>query len=336
MLTDHVAFQRMVTDARSRRTFSDIVCEYNTSFDSDHPLKVIGGQHRHEAIRQAMEQGVDEYHGIRTYFELDSEQRLDVQMISNTNIAVSTDLYDRMQETIAGPQLRDWCQEIGLLEQKQDFTDRRQRGGAITVRDARTFIMNYYGGTLVDSTKFDATETTPIIATSGGPDGSWEKLKTERPNIWEDQKLKQAGKEFALLVKAQRKAIQGKTTKSRPNVDFAEKALNYAVLSAWTFVAGILHSNPTRLKRHYAMKDQTGRDPLDAAALAKARHKTDPDNYRGLGYRTDPRERGRMVEVFYLQAEKGEGIAKAMIDLAIKKYHAKLAMLEVLKAEGKV
>ncbi|NLX95586.1 MAG: hypothetical protein GXY83_05365 [Rhodopirellula sp.] len=336
MLLDHAAFQKMLADAKARRAFSDIVCEYNTSFDAEHPLKVIGGQHRHEAIRQALEEGIDEYQGIKVYFKLDAEQRLDVQLISNTNIAVSTDLYDRMQETIAGPNLRKWCQEVGLLADKQDFADRRQRAAAITVRDARTFIMNYYSGTAVDPMKFDSTETLPSLSQSGGPDEAWEELKAKGPKLWDDPKLKQAGREFRLLAQAQRQAIQGKKQKGRPSVDFAEKAFNFAVLSAWAFVAGILQNNPVRLKRHFELKSQTGHDPLNAAALAKARHKTDPENYRGLGYRTDGRERGRMVEVFFLQTEKGEGLTKALIDLAIKKYHAKLAMLEVLRAQEKV
>ncbi len=95
----------------------------------------------------------------------------------------------------------------------------------------------------------------------------------------------------------------------------------------------MLHENPTRLQRHFNLKDSKGKDPLHAAALAKGPHKTDPDNYRGLGYRTDPKERGRFVELFYSQTEKGDGINSALIDLAIKKYHAKLAALEVAAAE---
>jgi hypothetical protein len=336
MLSDHVAFQKMESDAKARRSFSDIVCEYDTSYDSEHPLKIIGGQHRHEAIKLALEEGVDEYHGIRVYFKLDSEQRLDVQLISNTNIAVSTDLYDRMQETIAGPHLRNWCQEVGLLEHKKDFADRRQRGGVITVRDARTFIMNYYRGTEIDSANFDKTDTTPLLAPSGGPDEQWENLKQHRLKLWDDQKLKQAGIEFAALNEAQRKSIHMKAGKGKRNIDFAEKASNSAVLSAWAFTAGLLSNNPTRLKRHYSLKGQSGSDPLNATALASARHKTDAENYRGLGYRTDAKERGRMLELFYLQAEKGQGITKSIIDLAMKLYHAKLATLEVLKAKEKV
>jgi hypothetical protein len=122
----------------------------------------------------------------------------------------------------------------------------------------------------------------------------------------------------------------------KASVDTREKALNYAILASWAYIAGLLSTNPTRLGRHYDLKNQAGRDPLNAAALAKGRHATDADNYRGLGYRTDAKERGRLVELFYLQAEQGKGISNAFIDLAIKKYHAKQAILEVQNAEKKV
>jgi hypothetical protein len=138
------------------------------------------------------------------------------------------------------------------------------------------------------------------------------------------------------LVQAQRNAFatdKGKVRKQRANLDFAEKALNYAVLSSWAYAAGLLHDNTVRLRRHYDLKDQAEKDPLNAAALAKGRHKSDPENYRGLGYRTDAKERGRFVELFYLQSEKGDGVSSALIDLAIKKYHAKQAVLEVRQAE---
>ena len=59
--------------------------------------------------------------------------------------------------------------------------------------------------------------------------------------------------------------------------------------------------------------------------LSKARHKNDPTNYRGLGARTGPAERGRLFELF-LAYSKG---TKSRIDItmankAIKRYHAKL------------
>jgi len=148
------------------------------------------------------------------------------------------------------------------------------------------------------------------------------------------QTLKAAAKEFSLLVKAQRDAFT--TTSGARNGDFGEKSLDFAIVSAWAYVAGILHNSPERIGRHYGLRQALGKDPLNAAALAKGRHKTDPENYRGLGYRTDVKERGRFVELFFAQAEKGNGISPAIIDMAIKKYHAKQAVLEANKAEQKV
>jgi hypothetical protein len=76
---------------------------------------------------------------------------------------------------------------------------------------------------------------------------------------------------------------------------------------------------------------------LNARELAKNqhRHKTDPDNYRGLGFRTDPKERGRLVELFFLQAENHEGITPSAIDIAIEEYHIKQARLNVEKIKEK-
>ena len=90
-----------------------------------------------------------------------------------------------------------------------------------------------------------------------------------------------------------------------------------------------------RLNQLEILKNQSGRDPLNASVLAKGRHKTDSENYRGLGYRTDSKERGRFVELFHRQAEKGGGINAGLVDVAIKRYHAKQANLEAKKAEEK-
>ena len=46
------------------------------------PIKVIGGQHRFEAIRFALENSADVLHGVKVYFALDMPRRLDVQLIS--------------------------------------------------------------------------------------------------------------------------------------------------------------------------------------------------------------------------------------------------------------
>jgi hypothetical protein len=200
------------------------------------------------------------------------------------------------------------------------------------VSAARTFILNYYLGEANAAVAFDQTETSPKICKSGTVDDDWEKVRTNK-KTWKDPKLEAAGREFAALVAAQRKAFQGK---KKGTLDFQKKALNYAVLSAWAYLAGVLSGNALRLSRHYSLKDQNGRDPLNAAALAKGRHLSDADNYRGLGHRTDAKERGRFAELFHLQAEKGDGITGSLIDLAMKKYHAKQAILDVQTAEKKV
>jgi len=335
IVTSHQAFDTMKKDALQRRSFSNIVIEYSTEYDSAYPLKIIGGQHRFEAIKLALEAGVDENHGVKVYFGLTAEQRLDVQLISNTVIAVSTDLYDRMQETVKGPELRNWCQRVGLLGEGQDFSDKRQRGLPITVGAARIFIVNYFRGRSIDPKVFDETDTTPLVFKSGQVNTEWEKLRYEDSSLWQNAGLEEAGRRFSSLVAAQRAAFsKGGSGKSGRNVDFEEKALNYAIIASWAFVAGLLHNNNIRLSRHFDLDRVAGKDPLNAVALAKGRHKTDPENYRGLGYRTDPKERGRLVELFYLQTEKGEGINPKIIDLAIKKYHAKQATLEVKIAES--
>jgi hypothetical protein len=334
LVTNHVAFAQMKEDALGGRTFSNIVAEYSKDYDPEHPLKIIGGQHRYQAIKAALDAGIDNYHGVKVYLDLDMDQRLDVQLISNTNIAISSDLYDRMQETFKGPELRDWCQAVGLLEAGKDFADRGGRGRPLTVRDARTFICNYYRGQDLDLKKFDVSDTTPVLCESGAHDADWDVLRTQHPEIWKDAALAAAGKEFARLMKAQRSAFAGKSP--APPIDYPEKALNAAVLSAWAYVAGALHNNNVRLQRHFGLADTAGRDPLNAGALARGRHRTDPENYRGLGYRTDLKERGRLVELFGLQAEEGKGITISAVDIAIKKYHAKQAQLEVQKAQAKV
>lgn len=333
VVEDHVAFAKMKDDAKNARAFSNLVCEFTRTFDETHPLKIIGGQHRFTAIQDALEEGVNEHHGVKLYFALDNDQRLDVQLISNTNIAVSTDLFDRMTETLAGPELRQWCQKVGLLEDGEDFADRRARGNPITVRAARIFIVNYFRGSSVEAKKFDSTATNPLILKSGVQVDEWTDLKAQEPKLWKDANLELVGKEFAQLVKAQRARFTAPSGKPKSGqADSAEKAMNYAVLSAWAYVAGVLSKNKARQKRHFDLRVSSSKDPLNAAALAKGRHKTDPENYRGLGYRTDAKERSRLVELFYLQAEGGSKITPALVDLAIKKAVAKEALLEVSKA----
>jgi hypothetical protein len=322
---NHPAFERMKKDAEHGRAFSNIVAEYTKEYMPDKPLKIVGGQHRFQAIQYALKYNVDEYHGIKVYFNLDKAQRMDVQLISNTTIAVSSALFDRMDETAKGPSLREWCQKTGVLPAEHDFSDLHARG-AISVRLVRSFITNYLNGRAIDAAAFEKTETTPILCPSGDHDEAWDKLVETSPGIWEDEGLLEAGREFALLVKAQRSHFGG-LKKVKP--DHPDKALNIAVVASWAFVAGILEPNRVRAQRHFALRKAVGSDPLNAESLAKGRFKSDAPNYRGLGNRTDAKERGRLVELFYMQAESGLGISLSMIQNAIRKYEMKVLSLEI-------
>ena len=55
VVEDNTAFLQMKEDAKQKRSFSNIVAEYITTFDEEHPLKIIGGQHRFIAISEAKE-----------------------------------------------------------------------------------------------------------------------------------------------------------------------------------------------------------------------------------------------------------------------------------------
>jgi hypothetical protein len=258
VVANHVAFERMKADATAERSFSNIVAEFSPDTNESKPLGIIGGQHRFQAIQQAYEKGIDKYHEVKVYFALSATQRLDVQVISNTVIAVSRDLYDRMIETVRGPQLRQWSQETGLLDPKHDFGDKRQRGGRITVQMARSFIMNYFAGVEDSGHKnFDSLDSTPIIASQGDDDPKWEATRNREPSIWDDDKLKVAAQQFSTLVKAQRKAFQGK----KGSADSQEKALNMAILTAWAYTAGLLSNNKVRLARHFVLSEKSGKDP---------------------------------------------------------------------------
>lgn len=328
LVDDHAAFKQMESDALKGRSFSNFVCEFIPSEQKS--LKIIGGQHRYNAVKGAVEAGVNVIHGMKVYFGLSKDQRLDVQVISNTNITVSKDLLDRMYETIAGSELREWCQRAGLLAKGEDFADKRKRGSPISVSAARNFIVNFYSGVEASKNNFSDTNTTPITTKSGvqnPPD--WDAVKKANPGLWHDNQLLAAAKEYAALRQAQENAFVDKKT-GKPvagSADFKDKANNMAIVAAWAYTAGLLQTNPTRLQKHFDLKTLVKNDPLRASILAKARHGTDPDNYRGLGYRTDPQERGRMVELFWIQAEKGGGITAKMVEVALEAYHAKHAVL---------
>jgi hypothetical protein len=72
----------MEADALKGRSFSNFVCEFIPG--DNESLKIIGGQHRYNALKFALDSGVNVIHGLKVYFNLNKDQRLDVQVISNT------------------------------------------------------------------------------------------------------------------------------------------------------------------------------------------------------------------------------------------------------------
>ncbi len=328
--TDTYAYRLMESDALKGRSFEDLVVEYDTSYRAENPLKVFGGQHRVKAIMEADKKDVVVYHGVRVYFGLSLEQKVDIATANNTSIAVSNDLLDRMQEDLLGPQLRDWCQALGLLKDGQNFADRRSPEGVPTVRLARTLLVNFYSGKNAKSNEFHL----PKVCSSGP--GTDEDYKNLRDKInWSDKDLKTMGEQFSKLHWLQRERVLGRDTDNY--LEFANKATHPCLTASWAYVAGFLQRKLEALKNHYSLVEiSPPDDPLNAKALSTARLKgVDPDTYRGLAARINNTELGRMLEVFILQATeaKKRGITPKLANAAIKTFEAKRMKRDAEKAK---
>ena len=325
---DQAAYKQMEEDAYGGRSFEDIVLEYDTSYRPKKPLKVYGGQHRLRAISKATETRGGVLHGVRVYFCLSREQKVEIARVNNTAIAVPNDLLDRMQEQLFGSELREWCQRVGLLNDGEDFADRRTPDRP-TVRIARTFIVNYHNGLrAADIEDFHQ----PILCKSGGSDDDY--IRIRKLIDWKDPQLQKAGEEFSRLHKRQRESVLKRDEDSF--AEYARRALSMSVVASWAYAAGLFQREPVSLEHLYLLPDRvSGReDPLNAKALSQARLKgVDPDTYRGLGTRSSPGELGRMLEVFLVLARRAnkKKINKELANAAIQSYEAKRATHEAAK-----
>ncbi|MDC0760574.1 hypothetical protein POF51_07720 [Brevibacillus sp. AG] len=334
LYTDTQAFQLMEEDAIKGRSFEDIVVEYDRTYRKTKPLKVFGGQHRINAISSAVKSNVNSIHGIRVYFNLSLEQKVNIAMVNNTSITVPNDLLDRMQEELLGSDLRNWCQRIGLLDEKQNFADKRSQDGIPTVRIARTLLINYFKGKVANLDDFHR----PVVCTSGsGLDPEYKKIRSQID--WKDKDLEGMGKEFTKLHKTQKKIVSERNNENHS--EFANKALHPSVVASWAYAAGLFQSNNDYLRNHYDLVKASShtKDPLNAKALVTARLKgVDPETYRGLGSRINQEEFGRMLEVFILQSTtaKKRGITKDLANAAIQTYYAKKQNFEAEKAVKKI
>lgn len=329
---DKDAYLKMEDDALEGRSFEDLVIEYDTSYRETKPLKVYGGQHRIKAIMKAVKNDIDVFHGVRVYFNLNKEQKVDIAIVNNTSIAVPNDLLDRMKEQLIGTELRDWCQKVGLLSEGHDFSDKRS-ATVPTVRIARTLLVNFYKGLNAKKDEFHQ----PVVCKSGGMDPEYENVR--RIVDWNSPDLIEMGMNFSLLHKKQYKTVNQR--KNDNYAEYARKVLSLSVVASWAYAAGYYQRNKKLLNNFYSLPKsvEEDEDPLNAKDLSLARHKgTDPDTYRGLGTRSDPRELGRMLEVFFVLTEKARNkkINLKLANAAIQSYEAKKAQYEADKALGRI
>ncbi len=327
LLLDNNTYKRMVADAKEGREFNDVIVEYNKEYSPEKPLKIWGGQHRVKAIQEAYNDSkISRYHGFKVFFHLSKQQRTEIALISNTNIAVSNDLFDRLQEeTIVGVKLRGWCFQVGLLKKEEDFPDQGSRSERITVKLARTFITNFFKGkeraNELNGQDLDKNIYEPYLCESGVDlDPEYENIiNTYGPIIWDDKSLLEAGKAFAELHNIQYSVVKGgKGIVNRKG--FRNKAMTESVISSWAYVAGLLQNNHQRLKNHYSIPKTSKAvpDPLNAKEMSTFRHDTDDPTYRGLGTRSAIKDRQRMAQLFLAGSlEKDKVIDKTLMNKAV-------------------
>ncbi len=315
LLLQHNTFKKMLIDASNGREFNDVIVEFNLTYNPNKPLKIWGGQHRSKALSEANTHP-DRYHGFRIYFALSTEQRTEIALISNTNISVSNDTFDRMlEETMFGDILRDWCQKVELLDINEDFPDVGSKSDKITVKLARSFIVNFYLGKDVvekyGGGKIDKIVHEPYLAETGKDrylaektallDSKYQEIMIEHKNdLLKNKNLLDAGKAFAILHKAQQNAVKTSKGKIKNRKSYRNKALIESILTGWSYVAGILQNDTTRLENHYKVPKTSTKilDPLNAEEMSRFKHEQDKATYRGLGTRSSLRDRQRIAQLF--------------------------------------
>lgn len=320
---NHPSFKKMIYDAKNGRQFSDLVMEFNLDYKPQKPLKILGGQHRIMAIEEAFKsEKINRIHGIRIYFNLDVPKRIEIADIANTNINLSLDLRDRMYEEGLEPpgKLMEWCKKIGFLEKGENFAERRlKKQDRPTVRMMRSFIINFYEGKKY-SKDIKQNAIVPQLPDSGGMDAVYSEIYRKlKGNFIGQRDLTNAAEEFFKLHEKQ--------LKTAPE-EYKYRVLNLAVISSWAFVAGYLQKNSKELRKLYRLPINSGnQNPLNSAAMDRARHDSDPINYR-MGVRFGEKERGRLTQLFYRYA-----ISDKLIQLNLKAYNESITRYNILKEE---
>lgn len=341
ILEMHSVFRKMEEDAERGRPFSDIVIEFNKDYRIEQPLKILAGQHRAKAICDAVESGreSDRLHGIRVYFALQKEQRAEISLISNTNIAIAKPLIDRFGEQHIGPQSREWSQSVGLLQRGQDFADRVTGTDRFTVQLIRALVVNYYRGINFNGDIDESLHTEVYIPKTGtlAPDSEYLGTLNMHADVWTTPAFREIGRQLAELA-----ALQSETCGTAPEANkelrkiaYRYKVFTPTIVAAWAYVAGLLQRDQNRLDRHYALPrryDTTKSvDPLNAKQMSISKHQNfDEATYRGLGTRQSPKDAQRLVELFVIQStDRYAGtITPDLLKLAIQKHVEKVQRRE--------
>jgi hypothetical protein len=309
LLLQNNTYLKMKEDALNGREFNDIIVEFSSLYNPTKPLKVWGGQHRINAISEVAKK-INRYHGFRIYFNLSKEQRTEVALISNTNMTVSNDTFDRMiEETIFGDTLRKWCQFVGFLSNDEDFPDVGSHSEKITVKKARSFIINYYMGLelgkRLNQNELDLKVYEPYLATTGVViDKEYEKIMRNY-EIISDQSLLISGQRFLCLNNAQIRGIK-ENSKITNRKAYRLKAMVESVLCGWSYISGLLQNHPERLENHYRVPKINSKvlDPLNAEEMSQYKHDSDSPTYRGLGTRSSAKDRQRMAHLFLAKSSQ--------------------------------
>jgi len=333
-------YKSLVRDARGGRPFADIMVEWNTTYGAEKPLKVLGGQHRGAAIQAAVADGLetDRLHGVRVYFRLSAEQRVELVEIANSNIAIPNPLLDRIAEHQLGGQSRAWCQRVGLLDPQQDFTDRLSSENRMTVQVLRAFVTNYVRGTQLTGDSGAEFFSAITIPGTGHyePDRDYQAAIRAFPTIWADPEFEEAGRQYARLHRMQVSASETAQGELR-KVSFRYKAMQPAVAAGWAFVAGALRTHADRLQTLFHLPDyydkRSSQDPLNAIQLSRAKDANDP-NYRGLGTRQNQGEAQKLAELFNLIADPAypSHVTLDLIKAAIASYYKKKSAYDADRA----
>jgi len=92
------------------------------------------------------------------------------------------------------------------------------------------------------------------------------------------------------------------------------------VITAWSYVAGLLQGDAQRLKVHLRVPNPAkgAPDPLNAVEMSRFKHDEDPQTYRGLGTRSALKDRQRMAQVFLARSkDAGATLDKKLLNKAV-------------------